>query len=893
MPADRSKIVSCDICGKQMKQAGLPSHRKACSRRAQRLQEDIVFAENLLKGPDISMPPEHEVDDIRIETHPHSGIPLKTSRFSDFTRNHFPKPSPPDTDHDPWHPFRTLLDFEVSELVLEAGLTKDQTGRLIKMMQRIYDKREHFTLRNYDNIRQTWDAVGHRLTPFQKEVILVSYQNEPEPRTFPLWRRSLWDWACDLLKDPRVGPHFVFDAQRLFKFNGQSFVRFIDEPWTADDFWRFQSNIPADSKVLAFILYADKAKLSSFGREKGYPIIARIANLPVSIRNGEGFGGGRCVGWLPIVKEDKRHANKPAWANFKAAVWHESFKKVLTEVASHSKTGCWATCWDDVIPDYEEQSVMTLIRGVRSKFPCPVCLIPREEILNAAISGPYERRKRENVVKTLEEARSQERADEKEVVLRAQGLRDVDNAFNTVAHADSHRLTSFDRLHANHEGMFGDHLWVELQAILNEIGRAAVAEVDDNFSAMPRWRGLNHFDQVIDIYFNDGTKHEDISKLIVFACHGILTEEQHKTGYMLLHCICAYLEFDMYITLDVQTEDTIGAGREALSTLTVLMHNYIEKTKDSSVKNWNFPKNHIRLHVFDDIQAKGATRNFNTKPNEKAHGPFKDSYQNRTNFKNVAQQILNVNHHQLASQWLRCKIDDYNIFMSSQTDLDPDLNLNDASEEFFHIKLGSAQKSETFEDIEHSHADNKGFERFRLKVNEFLNKHFTAVGKQLPGGKQIQFSAKDQITEHRYVRVNYESLVDWCLCTDYLQCSPNFFGTPRYDCVIIKTQNGFIFGRLIFIFQCHIDGDDFPLALVQPYDAPAGVRTKKDKHLNFWRVRARPRTTSSEVFSVQSIVCGAALVQDFSRAGDFLVIDTVDTDMFLRMHAMHKAAGHY
>jgi hypothetical protein len=28
----------------------------------------------------------------------------------------------------------------------------------------------------------------------------------------------------------------------------------------------------------------------------------RCANLPISIRNGEGFGGGRVVGWLPIVK---------------------------------------------------------------------------------------------------------------------------------------------------------------------------------------------------------------------------------------------------------------------------------------------------------------------------------------------------------------------------------------------------------------------------------------------------------------------------------------------------------------------------------------------------------------------------------------------------------------
>jgi hypothetical protein len=43
--------------------------------------------------------------------------------------------------------------------------------------------------------------------------------------------------------------------------------------------------------------------------------------------------------------------------------------------------------------------------------------------------------------------------------------------------------------------------------------------------------------------------------------------------------------------------------------------------------------------MFDDIELKGATRNYNTKPNEQCHGPLKDSYQLRTNFKNVESQV--------------------------------------------------------------------------------------------------------------------------------------------------------------------------------------------------------------------------------------------------------------
>jgi hypothetical protein len=59
-------------------------------------------------------------------------------------------------------------------------------------------------------------------------------------------------------------------------------------------------------------------------------------------------------------------------------------------------------------------------------------------------------------------------------------------------------------------------------------------------------------------------------------------------------------------------------------------------------KSWNFPKNHTHQHTFNDIELKGATRNYNTKPNEQCHGPLKEAYQLRTNFKKVEGQVCNI-----------------------------------------------------------------------------------------------------------------------------------------------------------------------------------------------------------------------------------------------------------
>lgn len=147
-----------------------------------------------------------------------------------------------------------------------------------------------------------------------------------------------------------------------------------------------------------------------------------------------------------------------------------------------------------------------------------------------------------------------------------------------------------------------------------------------------------------------------------------------------------------------------------------------------------------------------------------------------------------------------------------------------------------------------------------------------------------------QVTEHRYIKVNFESKVDWCQYTDYLRCSPSFHGHTRHDCVILRTQQCDIFGRLLFLFTCSVDGEVFPLALVQPHNAGIpGQRPTKDKHLGFWRVREQPRA-ATEIFSVQSIVRGALLYPDNARHGEYLVIDTIDTDMFLRVQEMHEAA---
>ncbi|KAI5988178.1 hypothetical protein EDD15DRAFT_2199122 [Pisolithus albus] len=149
---------------------------------------------------------------------------------------------------------------------------------------------------------------------------------------------------------------------------------------------------------------------------------------------------------------------------------------------------------------------------------------------------------------------------------------------------------------------------------------------------------------------------------------------------------------------------------EALTTFNMLMQTFSEKTENTK-KNWNFPKNHTCAHTFDDIEVKGVTHNFSTKPNEKMHGPLKEKYQRHTNFKNITDQILDIDHLKLVSEFICCRITDYDMYISNKEIIGNDNNDDDAEQEdFFHVKLGSKAKHLlTFEAVEQRSNTDKAF----------------------------------------------------------------------------------------------------------------------------------------------------------------------------------------
>ncbi len=140
----------------------------------------------------------------------------------------------------------------------------------------------------------------------------------------------------------------------------------------------------------------------------------------------------------------------------------------------------------------------------------------------------------------------------------------------------------------------------------------------------------------------------------------------------------------------------------------------------------------------------------------------------------------------------------------------------------------------------------------------------------------------------------YPSLADWRITIDILRCSPSFNHRPCYDFVLVDTVDGPLFAQLVMVFECTVREKTFPLMLIRPFDQPTeGHSAQKDQDLGFYRVRTDMKKSEPRLVSIYSVIRGALLIEDSDfnpedeNAKEYLVVDVVDADMFLRMQSLH------
>ncbi|KAK0499677.1 hypothetical protein EDD18DRAFT_1102989 [Armillaria luteobubalina] len=523
--------------------------------------------------------------------------------------------------------------------------------------------------------------------------------------------------------------------------------------------------------------------------------------------------------------------------------------------------------------DYEEQCMMALTQGCNAYFPCNICMVPFEKQYRA--NEIYELRTSADAQEIYEEAKKIRGATAHNMFLQKFSLHFIKNTFWDIMHCEIYWALSFDRLHVFNSRLFADHLLEEIKKRMIKLGSSYAQLADELLQAFPSWKDLYHFKQgFMNVTFTDGRKYEALSKLI-FIAHAIFTAANDPIGYILLRALHVYMELDVYASLTLHTSDTLRDGWARIPIFASVIEEYEKAArneykamrwtltctntipKEKKLKRWNFPKAHSHQHLFNDIEAKGVTLNYNTKPNESMHGSFKESYQHRTNFKNVDEQILRVDNWYNAMTYIQQQVNHHDK-IEKEGDEDDEGKTGDSNKDELAPALSTSSKADyaataslhgghrkgggklSMVEVEAKAEDNSDFRDFQDHLSMHMKKYFESHPEELPSDNGVPtefdgFKCQDQILLYGMIKVNYSSIVDWSLTTDILQCSPSFNYHPRYDFVLLETNQGPMFTQLVLIFKCIVHEKVYPLMLVQPFKEAIGPITKKDRDLGFYR----------------------------------------------------------
>ncbi|GJE99131.1 hypothetical protein PsYK624_153780 [Phanerochaete sordida] len=258
-----------------------------------------------------------------------------------------------------------------------------------------------------------------------------------------------------------------------------------------------------------------------------------------------------------------------------------------------------------------------------------------------------------------------------------------------------------------------------------------------------------------------------------------------------------------------------------------------------------------------------------TKQPEKFHGPLRKRYLNRTNSKNVMEQLACWDETFFAAAAIRESIESWDKMMEArQKELEKAAKSQYAADNkpqgkpkgkesyrWEQIYLGAREQTITFSVFEAEHKDDSAFSRFRVGLNQFLRQFLNVPENRIdfewentPEDYKYKaaLTGADMLTACRLLEVQYQSTMTWQNTEDLLRCSPDYHKHSRYDTVLFQdTPNVYIFARLVSIFICSTDGHRLPMALVQPFNVGISGRPRTvDLDLKLIRLKLVKKTYS-------------------------------------------------
>ncbi|KAJ7201091.1 hypothetical protein GGX14DRAFT_659051 [Mycena pura] len=890
----------CKWCETERDGRGFKRHEESCKR-----QYLIEHPMDIDEGPQnqdrsslVPNPPQgtndtSPVSEFYIKIVPHSHKEGATTSYISLDGGTVPGATPEDTatpnkfaarpTAKPWAPFRTRADFGYAESVVLPNMPRKWVDAQLEGIGGDWSNaRSNITFCNYDHMEKTLAAARkYAIVQFQTGEVEADFQGKTYKYEFQY--RDPWKWVVDLLSDPTLADDIHWFPEQNFLVENGVETRLYDEPYTANKWARIQDTLPQVPRMphcyVPLALWLNKGMVTK--RVRKHPVVLRPLFLDSNIRNASGNGGGVLIAYMvipidPSDSSDRNAAETIDWARFRREIVHKVFKIIFATLRKPAKHGEALTCGDEFqrvcypgIPitsiDGEEACSVSACRAALANFPCPRCLVHHNDL--GKICDCFTLRTTETMKQIYEDAMAAPTKTESEHILQSVGLHATENFFWSLPNSDPYSANAYDLLHSDEGGKWGKHIWPLLLDVLKAAGYKGRLTM--------KWAGIPRHIKSTRSLASVSPQLSDTPKCILPCIVQLLPSKS-----CLVHCIRYYQLCRFTIGLKCGS-DTCNLS---LNDYKGKYQKYCERVKNEYDKDFNFYKQHAMAHVVEDITEKGAPPGYSTRPGEGFHQEVKEAF-DQTNFRNTDPQLARIDENKEAFARIRMAVEEYDALRSTEA-VGEDFEVFKRDGSDLHWSLGSPLKWTTAEILQHDLKDRNFAANLRAFRNEFV------VDQALHPDQVINVCSNYyhfsvaimsgwQIQRHHCIRLRYQSSEDWTEQRDILRCNPMFFGSARYDHVLVNHNPADLtVARLVELMRCKLSDDSIhDIAIVHMLKPSKWVPKTK------WAgVRVYDESKSLNFVMVKYLIRGAHMIPvfDANKPSSTFLNDLIDGDMFLR-----------
>ncbi|KAG8749793.1 hypothetical protein FRC12_013224 [Ceratobasidium sp. 428] len=595
-----------------------------------------------------------------------------------------------------------------------------------------------------------------------------------------------------------------------------------------------------------------------------------------------------CLTYSGVQVRKQKGLSRVNMAQLRAKVYHQALMMILETIKTLMKHGEYFECEDGLIhfflgviavisADYEELAKITAILGALSKFPCPICLVPRAQ--QGDLVGSWPLQTHQSTLDVLKRARKVKTLKLQKLIRDEQSLRNITNAFikSSGSQFSIYQAIGADPLHQIELGVFGSHMWPWL--LDQRLNEQQKAKLNERYMAIPRYQDLEHFPNgVTDLENVQGKEYAVILRMLPPLLEDLLTTKHAK---LIIQTFRSLACIHLLSKRTCHSDNALALLSDEIKRFGGLSQKIHDAFDDFSN---SYPKIHSFNHMVDIIVRKGTTDNYHTGLGEGIHPESKAAYKSSNKQPGFEEQMLRKYLEQQAmlrvsSRMARAARAKTKTPAPSTTQDQPVAPVVPQTE--LNYELGSKLRRMSTEDfVAQQSAIHPAHVHFERDLRTFLYQNVEGLSELRDFSlRHLPSLEGTMLRPYRLIRLIYVSLEDSTEQIDLVRTNSEWRGEgSRHDSVMIQGQvdEGLWFARLLSIFSLEFRGRSLDIAYIKRF------RTLPRRNKTTGYIELEDQGVFNFVYA-GTLVRSCVILSPGVTYNRHVVADLTDADAFFRL----------